>query len=464
MKKFYLFIAAAFVSLMATAQIYSTGFDSPVEETFLSKGPFLVNQNGSNLVLFSQGHDEWDNVGFTFNDGLGTTSIAISKTDTFYVRAKVITNDTVNPKLSFGLLDANGVGPNNQLYNDQNSMTLTSSWQVFKFTVPNVTMEFGDPNDPNLGSDLDTMNVTKMTLGLNTGFASFPSINANNQTIAAPFNGTVYIDYLSVGGKGTDGQDQTLVTTFTQTFDTDISSDISGGPSFTVTSGAGSLSIISAGHTEWETIRYTLPNTVVDITNNAALQFTASVSPDAGYTGEVGIMVVLVDEKGTRIEYPGLFSLQSFSSSQTYKLAFPELKYVTDITTAVNGTRIAYLDILVNPGFNSFPLINDEGKSVTTAFEGTITIDEIKIGDGILVDGIEDVSLTPLSIYPNPVVSLLNIDANLIGGTYKIIDLQGVIVLEGNVDEAIATDELDGGMYFIQVNKEDKLFGTTFVK
>ncbi len=79
-----------------------------------------------------------------------------------------------------------------------------------------------------------------------------------------------------------------------------------------------------------------------------------------------------------------------------------------------------------------------------------------------------EVSKNELRLYPNPVkgdilnVKLSNgIKTNM---TYKIINALGQIVKDGKVKKEIIADKLEAGMYFIQINDEEKLIMKRFIK
>jgi hypothetical protein len=62
-----------------------------------------------------------------------------------------------------------------------------------------------------------------------------------------------------------------------------------------------------------------------------------------------------------------------------------------------------------------------------------------------------------LKLYPNPVLSILNVkvDSNLINQTYILVDGLGRVVLNGNiidVETAINVEQLSKGIYYLKVS------------
>ena len=462
MKKIYLLASLTCMSLLTQAQIHSTNFDSQVDTSFLTKSVFGVNQNGSNLIIESAGHDEWHGAKYQFNDGTNATPISMTKNDTVYIRVKADYNGTVKPRLGFGLSDVNGVGPNNELYNSGNVVTLTNEWQIVKFTVKNWTMEWGDPNDPNLGSNMDSTQIAYLNFAPNNGFASQKNENSDGDTIVAAFTGKIYIDYISFGSPIAAGQELEIVTSYDLTFDDDVSSNVNADESFVVTStGTGTMTIESAGHGEWESIRYTLDK-LVDLSVNPMIEFTASAVLDVA--GEVGFTVVAVDEVGNRLETPGVIVYQSLSeTSKTVQYTFES--FTDSEGNAIDETKIAYLDILINTGFSSASQTNDLGKEVNSSFIGTISLSSIKLGEAVEPNGLLSATIESLSYYPNPVVSTINIAEGLEGASYSIVSLTGIEVKSGVLNASqLSISELGKGMYMIQATLGSNVYTNTFVK
>ena len=460
MKKIYLLASIACMSLGAQAQIHSTNFDNKVDNGFLTKTVFTVNQSGSSLIIKSAGHDQWDGVKYQFNNGEVATPISITKNDTIYVRVKATYEGSVKPRLGFGLSDVNGAGPNNALYNGGNTATLSNEWQIFKFTVKNLNMEWGAPNDPNLGKDMDSTQVAYLNFSPNTGFIDQENTNSEGDTIKSAFAGTIYIDYVSVGSSISNGKWLDAVTTFEQTFDTDVTADITSAESFVVSSGNGELSIVSEGHDQWDVIEYTLKDNVIDLTSNPMIEFTANATSTGG---NFGVMVVAENELGQRIETAGAYKIQSLTAnSSTVQVKFES--FMNSEGAVIDAKRIAKLVILINPGFALYPQKNNLDQSVTTAFEGTIKIENIKLGEAVVANGLTSTKFNSLSLYPNPATYTLSVDQTLVGGNYTIVSSTGAVMQSGIVESTVSVDGLKDGLYHIQVSNNGNVYSNSFLK
>lgn len=464
MKRIILFASALCLGTMSIAQIHEANFNAPVLNSSLTKSDFRMGQAGSDLVLFSKGHGEWATASYAFSDANGAKSLSFSKSDTIYIRAKAAFTNTVNPVLNIGLQDINGVGPNNEQYNAVSKMTLTNEYQIFKFAVPNWNMTWGDPANPNLGKDMDSTKVSKVVFGPNTGFASQDNKNNLGQTYKNAFQGTIYIDYVSFGMAGVSNPSLPIVAGYTEEFSAAV--NLITPSSFITSIKNDALSIVSEGHDEWETIRYTLPSKV-DLTSNKMIEFTASAIKESGYTGAIGITILAVDETGTRLEYPGLYVLQSLTSeSKTIQIPISKFQNGAEGDTVV-GSRIAFVDILINTGFASQPLKNNLNEEVSTAFKGEILIQSIKLGDAVRPNGLfgKANSNTALGLYPNPTEANIALDSKFVGADFSIFNSNGFEVSSGTIDNAsLSTDVLESGMYIVRVSKDNQMFTSTFIK
>jgi hypothetical protein len=80
--------------------------------------------------------------------------------------------------------------------------------------------------------------------------------------------------------------------------------------------------------------------------------------------------------------------------------------------------------------------------------------------------GTEDLSKGTLKVYPNPAQQFLNFEfpSNLLTGTIRIADMQGLTVIEANGLEVIDVSRLQSGMYVWQILSPDGLYAGTFIK
>jgi surface protein len=70
----------------------------------------------------------------------------------------------------------------------------------------------------------------------------------------------------------------------------------------------------------------------------------------------------------------------------------------------------------------------------------------------------EEFDTSSLKLYPNPVLSVLNIDNNLTNQPYKIIDNLGKVILKGNLNEgdnSINVEQLSKGIYYLKVSDKN---------
>lgn len=66
----------------------------------------------------------------------------------------------------------------------------------------------------------------------------------------------------------------------------------------------------------------------------------------------------------------------------------------------------------------------------------------------------EEFDIIGLKLYPNPVISILNIENNLTNQPYNIIDTLGKVILKGNLNEgnnSINVEKLSKGIYYLKV-------------
>jgi len=103
-------------------------------------------------------------------------------------------------------------------------------------------------------------------------------------------------------------------------------------------------------------------------------------------------------------------------------------------------------------GGNSMYCLSEEARNyLINTYGWTITDGDESPNCSIM--GIEDQTKNILSIYPNPVSNQLNIatDENLINRPYIIYDMLGKAVKFGSLSSYINVDELEKGMYFLNI-------------
>ena len=68
----------------------------------------------------------------------------------------------------------------------------------------------------------------------------------------------------------------------------------------------------------------------------------------------------------------------------------------------------------------------------------------------------EESDLTNVSVFPNPVMDVLQINTESNVLKYKIVSAQGIVLKEGNaVENAVDVSSLNAGLYFIQLTLEN---------
>ena len=79
--------------------------------------------------------------------------------------------------------------------------------------------------------------------------------------------------------------------------------------------------------------------------------------------------------------------------------------------------------------------------------------------------GVSINSFNKLTLYPNPVGDILNIKTSKGGNmAYKIINTLGQVVNEGKTSSAVIVDDLDAGMYYIEVDNNGIKMMKRFIK
>ena len=81
--------------------------------------------------------------------------------------------------------------------------------------------------------------------------------------------------------------------------------------------------------------------------------------------------------------------------------------------------------------------------------------------------GGSDFEFDQVNLYPNPTTSVLNFSKNnIVGNTVRVIDSNGKIVLNTTVspDSNINVETLTSGVYFVQLEIENKNVSYKFIK
>lgn len=126
--------------------------------------------------------------------------------------------------------------------------------------------------------------------------------------------------------------------------------------------------------------------------------------------------------------------------------------------------------ISVEKGYHVESVKTSKGEDVEVSWNGHCSIKnvtepvELIITTGLGENSVDQTDAVALSVYPNPVKDLLNVD-DADDASFEIIDLSGNIVCSGVVNDGkIVTSELSEGVYVLTINKEIGAYSTKIVK
>jgi len=93
------------------------------------------------------------------------------------------------------------------------------------------------------------------------------------------------------------------------------------------------------------------------------------------------------------------------------------------------------------------------GKEIQKMLEGSIPLtQDLPLTPPTAISAEEDLH-EPLRVYPVPAGDVLYIGSSNVEGAFNIISIDGLIVLQGVFNNnSIRTNNLDSGMYFLQLN------------
>jgi len=172
-------------------------------------------------------------------------------------------------------------------------------------------------------------------------------------------------------------------------------------------------------------------------------------------------IVVWKDENGK----PGeeVYRLESQRpqwQEQIYRFSY----YKFDKTVAFAGTFYIGIeqrnDDLINIGFDTsidnieYNYINTNGSWQQSSKHGSLMIRPV-VGSSYYIGVQENTEATTLQLYPNPVRSTLHIGGDIEGEQVRIYDLMGRMVYQSEFKTEIPVDQLNDGMYFLNVTTEN---------
>lgn len=220
--------------------------------------------------------------------------------------------------------------------------------------------------------------------------------------------------------------------------------------------------IILAGHTNNSTLhdfaiaRYN-SNGVLDITFGIG----GKINTDIGGSNDLG--------QSTAIQSDGKIVLAGWCITGTYD-AFGLARYNTngtlDNTFGTSGKVLTYIGLYGALGFSV--ATQSDGKIVVGGFATTNGIDNdftLARYNSTITVGIEGHNHNDLNLSPNPFTTQTRIDLNTDykNATLKVLDVLGKELKSINFtgkQVILDREELNNGIYFIQIISEDKLIGT----
>lgn len=154
-------------------------------------------------------------------------------------------------------------------------------------------------------------------------------------------------------------------------------------------------------------------------------------------------------------------------------LASPDLQDI--LLYHVVGTEVLSGDLVNGPvtTLNGSDVVIDLSSGVFVNDAEVVTAD-VTTENGV-VHGIDKVldpataslgelNFETVSIYPNPTVNFVNIES-VTNGSYSIVDMNGAIVLSGEVsNNPVNVSNLEEGTYFININSDNSVYRSRFVK
>lgn len=190
MKKVLLSVALIASFSFAKAQaVFDDHFNSNTTSFATSNAEFTIAHDPSALKITTAGHDEWSYVTLAINNGTSATTVDITGKQKLFIRAKA-SSDVL---LRVTLIDDANKETGNDALKPEFQFALTTEYQVFEIDYTgNLT------NVWNSQGALDQTKIAKIGLKTNPGFASYPE-TVGAKTYNAAFNGTVYVDYISLG-------------------------------------------------------------------------------------------------------------------------------------------------------------------------------------------------------------------------------------------------------------------------
>lgn len=140
--------------------------------------------------------------------------------------------------------------------------------------------------------------------------------------------------------------------------------------------------------------------------------------------------------------------------------------YVEEITNKYFGVKFL-LNGNYHYGWIKFKKSYGTNISIISFAYNTQPNQYLKIEDPNPSSGIEDIVEDEISIYPNPIDNILNIESNYIIKEYSIIDINGKTLLNSKINDkniTIKTDYISKGVYIVKLELNDKIIIKKVIK
>ncbi len=204
------------------------------------------------------------------------------------------------------------------------------------------------------------------------------------------------------------------------------------------------------------------------------------------FGAQLGDTIIIYDPVGR-----GLFSGFLSPRSDTTLIQFEMV--VTDVTTRlvagedrrvltfestspIMGVFIRHFKVMdgigcVNEGFSGF-FINTVASGCDgyfACYRNDSLYYQARIDNNIhpgceIVDTVDDDFDTEIEIYPNPFVSEIHIDTDLSNYQVRLLDGNGRVVMQGDNATLLKTEQLDSGVYVLQMIIDEKIYNRKTIK
>jgi len=280
---------------------------------------------------------------------------------------------------------------------------------------------------------------------------------------------TMEMDNFHVGDSAAPAIPPTVVTTYTEDFEDEVSFDLwrpntiehaDGRPAFDVSQADGVLknTVDMVNFFDGQFYNFLAhENLIFDITDNPYISFDVKVEPGATYDSiEVDSVPFLVSPWGPNMD--GMMAREFLAIQQ-------------DVPADGEWHTMRYdiSDHFGLPDWDGAILENDYSEITAILVETviwpsvyafTMEMDNFHVGEAALVSISDTDEKLEFSVFPNPVVSNITIQSNEIFDEIVIYDLQGRIMQSISTDYSkLFTADislLDTGMYILKVNGETK--------